>query len=68
MKQLKMTRVECASQIDRVASNLRYYIDESTERHESDGRDPNEELTLEIDIQQCLATLAQLVKIMDDLT
>lgn len=66
MEKLLMTRMECANQIYRVASELRYNIDSVIEAAESHERDT--ELSYEINARQNIQTLVQLLQVMDDLS
>lgn len=66
MTKLVMTRKECAEQIYRVASDLRYNTGQVCELAESDER--AKELDYEIDLRQNIQTLVQLLQVMDDLT
>lgn len=67
MTKLLMTRAECAEQIYRVASDLRFNAGRVCELAESsDKRD--DELEHEIDLRQNIQTLVQLLQVMDDLT
>lgn len=66
MTKLLMTRVECANQIERVASNLRYHVDRVAYLVEYEDRDQKEELSQEIDIRQDLNTLEYLLRVIED--
>ena len=66
MTKLVLTRKECAEQIYRVASDLRYNTGRVSELAEKDERDT--ELEYEIDLRQNIHTLVQLLQVMDDLT
>lgn len=66
MKKLEMTRSECAAQIYRVASDLRYNMVRINDPADDDDRDHT--LTYEIDVRQNIQTLVQLLQVMEDLT
>lgn len=67
MKQLEMTRVECAKQISRVADDLRYHVDRVADLVEYEDRDQEKELTEEIEIRHSYYCIVQLLEAFYDL-
>lgn len=67
MKQLEMTRYECATQISRVADDLRYHVKRVTDLVQLENRDQEQELTEEIEIRHSYYSIVELLKVMYDL-
>lgn len=67
MKQLQMTRVECAKQIARVADDLRYHVCRVADLVEHEDRDQEQELTEEIEIRHSYCSIVELLTVMYDL-
>lgn len=65
MKKLDMTRYECAREIVRIASDLRYHLDDVAEPVDHENRQL--ELAEEINIRQSYRTLVELLRVMDEL-
>lgn len=66
MTKLVMTRNECARQIYRVASDLRYNMERISEPADDD--ESYNAISYEIDARQNIHALVQLLQVMNDLT